>query len=158
MIEVGRKAPAFTLPDQHGRKHAQRDGAGRPMVLYFYPKDDTPGCTQEACEFRDLLPRFDGAGATVFGISPDSSASHAEFAGKLGLDFTLLADAPGRDGVPRVCAKYGVWQEKLMFGRKTMGVVRTTYLIDAAGRVARRWDRVSVPGHAADVLEAVKAL
>jgi peroxiredoxin Q/BCP len=158
LIEPGRKAPAVSLPDATGTRHALRDHAGRPVVLYFYPKDNTSGCTKEACAFRDLLPKFKRSKAVVFGVSPDSVESHAKFAGKHDLNFTLLADRKDADGTPKVCAAYGVWQEKTMAGRKYMGVVRTTYLIDAAGRVARRWDRVKVDGHADEVLAAVKAL
>jgi peroxiredoxin Q/BCP len=162
LVDEGRKAPAFRLPDQNGDEHALKDYAGRPVVLFFYPKDDTPGCTKEACAFRDMLPDFHGVDAVVIGVSPDGVASHAKFAGKHDLPFVLLADVPrgasgGEKGTPAVCDEYGVWQEKSMYGRKYMGVVRTTYLIDAAGRVARRWDKVKVPGHAEAVLEAVRA-
>ncbi len=159
LIDPGKKAPAFTLPDQDGVKHALKDGLGGPVVLFFYPKDDTSGCTAEACQFRDQLPDFTKAKAAVFGISPDSVESHRKFVDKHGLNFTLLADA-GRDADdhPKVCLKYGVWQEKSMYGRKYMGVVRTTYLIDPAGKVARRWDKVKVPGHAAEVLAAIREL
>jgi peroxiredoxin Q/BCP len=164
LVDQGRKAPAFTLPDQHGRKHALKDHLGKPVVLYFYPKDDTSGCTKEACAFQDLLPKFKGSKAVVFGVSPDDVKSHAKFADKHGLDLTLLADVPVKSGdgddkgTPRICDKYGVWQEKSMYGRKYKGVVRTTYLINADGKVARRWEKVKVPGHAEEVLEAVKAL
>ena len=158
LIYEGKEAPAFTLPDQRDRKHALKDYAGRPVVLYFYPRDNTTGCTKEACAFQELLPKFKRGKAVVLGVSPDSSTSHAKFAEKHELAFTLLADVPGDDGTPKICAKYGVWQEKSMYGKKYMGVVRTTYLIDAAGKVARRWDKVKVAGHAEEVLEAVKAL
>jgi peroxiredoxin Q/BCP len=165
LIDEGKRAPAFTLPDQNGEKHALRESLGRPVVLYFYPKDDTSGCTKEACAFRDLLPKFDRTNAVVFGVSPDDATSHAKFARKHGLSFTLLADVPTgqRDdpddkGTPKVCDKYGVWQQKSMHGRTYMGVVRTTYLIDINGKVAKRWDRVKVPGHADEVLRAVEAL
>lgn len=158
LIEEGRKAPAFALPDQAGGKHALEDHLGKPIVLYFYPKDNTSGCTKEACAFRDELPKFKRSKAVVLGVSPDSEKSHARFAEKHELNFTLLADVPGDDGTPKVCDKYGVWQDKTMYGRKYKGVVRTTYLIDADGRVARRWDKVKVDGHAEEVLEAVKAL
>jgi len=158
LIEAGRKAPAFTLADQAGRRHALKDYAGRPVVLYFYPKDNTSGCTKEACGFRDLLPRFRRVKAAVLGVSPDSEKSHAKFAEQHGLKFTLLSDVPGDDGTPKVCEQYGAWQEKSMYGRKYMGIVRTTYLIDGKGKVARRWDKVKVSGHVEEVLEAVKAL
>ena len=158
MIEVGKKAPAFTLPDQHGEKHALKDYAGSPVVLYFYPRDDTSGCTKEACAFRDALKDFEQLDAIVFGVSPDDESSHAKFAEKYDLNFPLLADTPDAHGVPKVCDKYGVWQEKKMYGRTHMGVVRTTYLIDPEGRIARRWDRVKVDGHADEVLDALREL
>ena len=150
LIEPGRRAPAFRLVDQAGEPRALKDYLGSPVVLYFYPKDDTPGCTKEACAFNDLLPSFASRGVAVLGVSPDSAESHEKFAVKYNLNITLLAD-PGAG----VSAKFGVWQEKSMYGRKYMGVVRTTYLIDAAGKVARRWDKVKVPGHAEAVLAAI---
>ncbi|TVQ33526.1 MAG: thioredoxin-dependent thiol peroxidase [Phycisphaeraceae bacterium] len=153
IIEEGKKAPAFTLKDQAGGAHKLSDYAGAPVVLYFYPKDDTSGCTSEACDFRDLLPKFGKMDAVVLGVSPDDEKSHAKFAQKHGLNFTLLADPDST-----VCEKYGVWQEKSMYGKKYMGVVRTTYLIGPDGKVAQRWDKVKVPGHAEAVLEAVRAL
>jgi peroxiredoxin Q/BCP len=119
-------------------------------VLYFYPKDNTPGCTTEACSFRDANADFAKRSAAVLGVSPDDEASHANFAGKFDLPFPLLADTD-----TAVCRKYGVWGEKNMYGRKFMGVVRTTYLIDPAGKVARRWDKVKVANHEADVLAAL---
>lgn len=158
LVEVGRKAPAFTLKDADGTSHALKDLAGRAVVLYFYPKDDTSGCTKQACQFRDDKARFSRAKAVVLGVSPDDEASHRRFIDKHDLNFTLLADPKDAEGNPRVCSKYGVWQEKSMYGRTYMGVVRTTYLIGPDGKVARRWDKVKVPGHAAEVLEAVKAL
>lgn len=158
LVEVGRKAPAFTLKDADGMSHALKDLAGRAVVLYFYPKDDTSGCTKQACQFRDDKARFSRAKAVVLGVSPDDEASHRRFIDKHDLNFTLLADPKDAEGNPRVCSKYGVWQEKSMYGRTYMGVVRTTYLIGPDGKVARRWDKVKVPGHAAEVLEAVKAL
>jgi peroxiredoxin Q/BCP len=160
LIDQGSKAPAFALADQADRTHSLKDYLGRPVILYFYPKDDTPGCTKEACEFRDLLPKFDTTKAVVLGVSPDDVKSHAAFAAKFKLTFAMLADVPaaGKEGVPKVCDSYGVWQEKTMLLLTYMGVVRTTYLIDADGMVARRWDRVKVDGHAADVLAAIDAL
>ncbi len=158
LIEVGSKAPAFTLRDQRGRLHALGDYAGRTLVLYFYPKDDTTGCTAEACQFRDHQPDFSKIKAAVLGVSPDPEDSHRSFADKHGLNFPLLADLPDADGNPPVCRAYGVWQEKSMYGRKYMGVARTTYLIGADGVVKRRWDSVKVPGHSGEVLDAVKAL
>ena len=153
MIEAGKKAPAFTLKDQNGKSHSLTDYAGRPVVLYFYPKDDTPGCTKETCDFRDHLPRFKTSKAAVFGVSILDEASKARFASKYDVNFPLLADADHA-----VAEKYGVWQQKSLYGRKFMGNVRTTYLIDADGKVARRWDNVKVDGHAEDVLKAVKEL
>jgi peroxiredoxin Q/BCP len=158
LIDEGKKAPAFTLPDAEGARHALKDHAGTPVVLYFYPKDDTSGCTKEACAFRDLMPRFKRSKAVVLGVSPDSEKSHARFIDKHALNFTLLADAKDDEGTPRVCDKYGVWVEKSMYGRTYMGVQRTTYLIGPDGKVARRWDKVKVAGHAEEVLEAVAAL
>jgi peroxiredoxin Q/BCP len=155
LIDPGAKAPAFKLPDQTGAMHALKDFAGKPVVLYFYPKDDTSGCTKEACAFRDLLPQFSASKAVLLGVSPDDSKSHAKFAKKFDLPFTLLADVPSEDGVPAVCDAYGVWQEKSMYGRRYMGVARTTYLIDGKGAVVRRWDKVKVDGHAKEVLAAL---
>jgi peroxiredoxin Q/BCP len=158
VIEVGRTAPVFTLLDGSGVKHAIKDLRGRAVVLYFYPKDSTSGCTTEALEFQAAFAAFKRAGASVFGISPDSVASHAKFAEAQGLAFPLLADGRDKDDNPKVCLKYGVWQEKSMYGRKYMGVVRTTYLLAPSGKVVKRWDKVKVSGHAADVLAEVKAL
>ena len=150
LIEPGRKAPAFTLKDQDGKKHSLADYAGRPVVLFFYPKDDTPGCTKEACGFRDHLPRFKPSKAAVFGVSILDEASKAKFAAKFELNYPLLADADHA-----VAEKFGVWQEKSLYGRKFMGIVRTTYLIGADGKVAKRWDNVKVDAHAEEVLDAV---
>ncbi|MFB0986954.1 MAG: thioredoxin-dependent thiol peroxidase [Phycisphaerales bacterium] len=158
LIEVGRKAPVFTLQDQAGEKHALKDFLGKAVVLYFYPKDDTSGCTAEACQFRDQAPDFKKSKSVVFGVSPDSVESHRKFVDKHELNFTLLADPKDAEGDPKVCMKYGVWQEKSMYGRKYMGVVRTTYLIGPDGKVAERWDKVKVPGHADAVLEAIRSL
>ena len=153
VIEPGKKAPAFSLNDQDGKTHRLSDYVGRPVVLYFYPKDDTPGCTKEACAFRDNLPRFKSSKAVVFGVSILDEASKARFADKYNLNFSLLADEDHA-----VAEKYGVWQKKSLYGRSFMGNVRTTYLIDRNGRVAKRWDNVKVDGHAEAVLEAVNAL
>ena len=153
LIEPGRKAPAFALKDQHGTVHHSSDYTGRPLVLYFYPKDDTPGCTQQACEFEAQLPDLETHKAAVLGVSILDEKSKAKFAKKHSLTFPLLADAEHA-----VAEKYGVWQEKARYGRKYMGIVRTTYLIDADGKVARRWDKVKVDGHADEVLAAVNAL
>jgi peroxiredoxin Q/BCP len=153
LIEPGSKAPAFSLKDQNGKIHRLGDYEGRPVVLYFYPKDDTPGCTKEACAFRDQLPEFETDKAAVLGVSILDEASKGKFAKKYDLNFPLLADADHA-----VAEKYGVWQERSLYGRKFMGIARTTYLIDGRGRVARRWDKVKVDGHAGDVLAAVQAL
>ncbi|MAB29695.1 MAG: thioredoxin-dependent thiol peroxidase [Planctomycetaceae bacterium] len=158
LVDVGRKAPALTLKDQNEEKHALKDYLGKPVVLYFYPKDDTSGCTAQACQFRDDQTKFKRSKAVVLGVSPDSEASHAKFVTKHDLNFTLLSDPKDADGNPKICMKYGVWQEKSMYGRKYMGVARTTYLIDGKGKIARRWDKVKVPGHAEEVLQAVKDL
>jgi len=158
LVAVGASAPDFTLPDSAGKPVALAGLKGKPVVLYFYPKDDTSGCTQEACDFRDNLAQFRKLGCTVLGVSPDSVKSHAKFAAKHALTVTLLADEPGADGTPAVCSAYGVWQEKSMYGRAYMGVVRTTYVIDGAGKVAHRFDKVSVTGHVDEVLSAVRAL
>lgn len=147
LIPVGRAAPSITLPDQTGRRRQLREHRGGWVVLYFYPKDNTSGCTREACQFRDELPRFRRSAVTVFGISPDDAASHLKFIADHDLTFDLLADVDRK-----VCGRYGVWQKKSMYGRSYMGVVRTTYLVDPAGRVADRWDKVKVAGHAAAVL------
>lgn len=153
LIDEGKKAPAFSLTDQDGKTHRLADYAGRPVVMYFYPKDDTPGCTKESCAFRDNLPKFKKSKAAVLGISILDEASKKRFADKFDLNFPLLADA-GHE----VAEKYGVWQKKSLYGRQFMGIVRTTYLIGGDGKVARRWDSVKVDGHAEEVLEAVASL
>jgi peroxiredoxin Q/BCP len=153
LIDPGKKAPAFALKDQAGTTHSLSDYHGRPVVLYFYPKDDTPGCTTESCAFESNLPKFKKSRAVVLGASILDEQSKARFAGKHGLTFPLLADA-----AHDVAEKYGVWQEKSNYGKKYMGIVRTTYLIGADGRVAKRWDNVKVDGHAEEVLQAVKTL
>jgi peroxiredoxin Q/BCP len=150
VIDPGKKAPAFSLKDQHGKTHRLADYAGRPVVLYFYPKDDTPGCTKEACAFRDNLPKFKASKAVVLGVSILDEASKARFATKYDLTFPLLADPDHA-----VAEKYGVWQKKSLYGRSFMGLVRTTYLIGEDGKVTKRWDNVKVDGHAEDVLAAV---
>jgi peroxiredoxin Q/BCP len=158
VVEVGARAPAFTLRDQTGAGRSLSEFRGRPVVIYFYPEDDTPLCTRQACGLRDVHAEMRELGAGVIGISPDTVESHAAFAKKFSLPFILLADVPDAKGTPRVCRKYGVWGEKPMYGKTVIGILRTTYLIDANGRVARRWDRVKTPGHAERVLEAVRAL
>jgi peroxiredoxin Q/BCP len=153
LIDPGKKAPAFSLKDQTGKTHSLADYAGRPVVLYFYPKDDTPGCTKEACSFQDHLPKFAKGQAVVLGVSVLDERSKAKFASKYNLTFPLLADPDHA-----VIDKYGAWQEKSMYGKTYMGVARLTYLIGPDGRVARRWDAVKVDGHAEDVLAAVQAV
>ena len=153
LVEPGRKAPAFSLPDQEGRKHQLKDYAGRPLIVYFYPKDDTPGCTKEACAFRDALPAFKKGKAAVLGVSVLDTASKAKFARKHKLNFPLLTD-PEHE----VADRFGAWQKKSLYGRTYMGVARMTYLIGPDGKVVRRWDNVKVDGHAADVLRAVDEL
>jgi thioredoxin-dependent peroxiredoxin len=152
-VDEGKKAPAFSLIDQDGKAHRLADYAGRPVVMYFYPKDDTPGCTKESCAFRDNLPTFKKSKAAILGVSILDAASKKRFADKFDLNFPLLADADHE-----VAAKYGVWQKKSLYGRQFMGIVRTTYLIGADGKVAKRWDNVKVDGHAEEVLEAVQNL
>jgi peroxiredoxin Q/BCP len=153
LVDPGKKAPAFSLKDQEGKTHRLADYAGRPVVLYFYPKDDTSGCTKEACAFQDNLPKFKSGKAAILGVSILDEASKARFAAKYGLSFPLLADADHE-----VAEKYGVWKKKSLYGRSFMGIARTTYLIDREGKVAKRWDNVKVDGHAEQVLEAVDAL
>ena len=153
LIDPGKKAPAFRLHDQAGATHALADYAGKPVIVYFYPKDNTPGCTAESCDFQARLPDFTKARAVVFGVSILDEKSKAKFAQKHGLTFPLLADADHA-----VAEKYGVWQQKMRYGRKYMGIVRTTYLIGPDGKVARRWDKVQVDGHAGEVAAAVNEL
>ena len=153
LIEPGTKAPAFALNDHAGQTHRLADYEGQPIVLYFYPKDDTPGCTKEACGFRDQLPMFKTHKTVVLGVSILDEASKGRFAGKYDLNFPLLADADHA-----VADKYGAWQQRSLYGRKFMGVARTTYLIGKDGKVARRWDNVKVDQHVDEVLAAVDAL
>jgi thioredoxin-dependent peroxiredoxin len=151
LIDEGKKAPAFSLDDQAGKTHKLKDYAGRPVVLYFYPKDDTPGCTTEACAFRDAEPDFSKVKAVVLGVSVLDTKSKAKFAKKHGLNFPLLADEDHA-----VADAYGAWQEKSMYGRKYMGVARITYLIGPDGNVLKRWDKVSPATHADEVLEQIR--
>jgi peroxiredoxin Q/BCP len=150
LIDPGKKAPAFALKDQHGDTHRLSDYEGRPVILYFYPKDDTPGCTKESCDFQARLPKLKPSKAVVLGISILDEKSKAKFADKYGLTFPLLADADHE-----VAEKYGVWQQKSFMGRKFMGIVRTTYLIGPDGKVVERWDNVKVDGHVDAVAAAV---
>ncbi|MEX0778024.1 MAG: thioredoxin-dependent thiol peroxidase [Phycisphaeraceae bacterium] len=152
-IDPGQTAPDFALPDQDGKTHRLKDYRNRWVVLYFYPKDDTPGCTTEACQFRDALPTFNSADAVILGVSPDDSAAHTKFRAKHHLPFTLLADTD-----KQTCQAYGVWGEKSMYGKTYLGVLRTTYLINPKGKVAHRWDKVSVNGHDQAVLQKIAEL
>jgi len=152
-IEEGKKAPAFTLSADDGSKVKLADLAGSPVVLYFYPKDDTPGCTKEACAFRDQHKQLAKLGAKVFGVSPDTVESHEKFRDKFDLNFPLLADPDHK-----MAEKYGAWREKNMYGKKSMGIQRSTYLIDAQGKVAKVWKRVKVDGHDEKVIEAIQKL
>ena len=152
MLKAGDKAPAFSLKSDGGGRVALKDFKGRKVVLYFYPKDDTSGCTREACEFRDSWASVKSAGAVVLGVSPDSPASHDKFKAKYKLPFPLLADPDHQ-----VAESYGAWGEKSMYGRKYQGILRSTFIIDEAGRVTRVFPRVKPQGHAAEVLAALQS-
>jgi thioredoxin-dependent peroxiredoxin len=148
----GKPAPAFSLDSTNGQKISLKDFKGKKVVLYFYPKDNTSGCTAEACSFRDAFPDFTRQNAVVLGVSPDSLKSHGNFQSKYSLPFPLLSDPDHA-----VAEKYGVWKEKSMYGRKYMGIERTTVVIDSAGKVARIFAKVKVPGHHEEVLAALEA-
>lgn len=152
-VAVGKPAPDFTLPSDGGGKIALKKLKGKNVVLYFYPKDDTSGCTKQACGFNDSLPDFEGVDAVIIGVSRDSVASHDKFKKKYGLSFALGSDEEGT-----VTEAYGVWKEKSMYGKKYMGIERSTFLIDAKGVLRKEWRGVKVPGHVDEVLEAVNAL
>lgn len=151
--EIGERAPDFDLPAAGGGRLRLADFKGRVLVLYFYPKDDTSGCTREALDFQELREQFEAAGATIIGMSPDPATSHDKFRTKHGLDIALASDPE-----TTTLQAYGVWKEKSMYGRKYMGVERSTFLIDGEGVIRRVWRNVKVPGHAAEVLEAVRHL
>jgi len=152
-IEEGRKAPAFTLTDASGAKVSLKDFAGQHVILYFYPKDDTPGCTKEACGFRDSWKKIQKLNAVVLGVSPDREESHARFAKKYKLPFPLLCDPE-----KKVMEKYGAWGEKMMYGKKVTGVIRSTTWIDPSGKVKKHWKKVpKAADHPAKVLEALEA-
>jgi peroxiredoxin Q/BCP len=153
MIEVGKKAPAFKLPSSDGDDVELSKLAGKYVVLYFYPRDNTPGCTVEAQDFRDAMPTLKKLGAVVLGVSKDSIASHCKFRDKFNLTFPLLSDADGK-----VLEKYGAWGEKSMYGKKMMGVIRSTVLIGKDGKVLQHWPKVSTKGHAAAVTEALQSV
>lgn len=152
-IDEGKKAPAFTLTADDSSKVRLSELAGSPVVLYFYPKDDTPGCTREACAFRDQKAKLKKQGAVVLGVSPDDVESHVKFRDKYKLNFPLLADPDHK-----IAEKYGAWREKNMYGKKSMGIQRSTFLIDSAGKVAKVWKRVKVDGHDQQVLDALAEL
>ena len=152
-VEEGKKAPGFTGATDGGGKLKLSELRGKPVVLYFYPKDDTPGCTIEACGFCDGATAFKKLKAQVIGVSKDSVARHDKFKAKYKLNFPLVSDEDGK-----ICEKYGTWVEKSLYGRKYMGIERATFLIDRTGTVARVWHKVKVPGHIDEVLKALKAL
>jgi len=152
-LTEGMKAPAFSADSSTGRKIALKDFTGKNVVLYFYPKDDTPGCTKEACAFRDANKDLQKLGAVVLGVSRDDTASHEKFQLKFSLNFPLLADTSGD-----ICEAYGVWKEKNMYGQKKMGIERSTFLIDGEGVVRKVWRKVKVDDHAEEVLQALKDL
>jgi peroxiredoxin Q/BCP len=152
MLAEGKKAPSFKLKDQNGEVISLESFKGKNVVLYFYPKDDTSGCTAEACNFRDEFPKFKKIDAVILGVSPDSVESHKKFAAKYKLPFSLLSDEK-----KEVCEKYGVWQEKSMYGKKYMGVVRTTFVINEKGIIKKIFPKVKVEGHNTEVMEELKA-
>jgi peroxiredoxin Q/BCP len=152
-VEEGKKAPDFSATADGGKTLKLSDLRGKPVVLYFYPKDDTSGCTAEACGFRDSLPDFSKVKTQVIGVSKDSVEKHDKFKKKYGLTFPLVSDEDGK-----ICEKYGTWVQKSLYGRKYMGIERATFLIDTTGTVAKVWHKVKVPGHVDEVLQAVKAL
>jgi peroxiredoxin Q/BCP len=152
-LTVGDKAPAFTLPDDKGGKLKLSDLKGKNVVLYFYPKDDTSGCTKEACSFRDNIKVFEKSGAVIIGVSKDSVASHRKFKSKYDLPFTLLSDE-----TTEMLEKYGVWKEKSMYGRKYMGIERTTFVIDGNGKIKAVFRKVKIDGHTKEVLNALSGM
>ena len=153
MLKEGDKAPEFTVKDDQGNSVTLKDLRGKKVVLYFYPKDDTPGCTKEACDFRDNLGRIHRKDAVVLGVSPDSEKKHQKFKTKYELTFPLLADED-----KKIVTDYGVWKEKSMYGRKYMGVERTTFIIDERGKIAKIFPKVSVTGHVDEVMKALDAV
>ena len=151
MLEIGTKAPDFTLPDQNGNLHSLSEYKGKKVVLYFYPKDNTPGCTKQACSFGDLMPQFSEKGAVILGVSKDSVASHKKFEEKFGLPFTLLSDTE-----KAVIQAYDVWKEKKNYGKVTMGVVRSTYLIDEEGIIIKAFGNVKAADNPTQMLNALE--
>lgn len=152
MIEEGKKAPAFKLKDQNGKVYSLKDFSGKKLILYFYPKDNTSGCTKEACNFRDNFSLFGKYNAVIVGVSGDSETSHKKFADKFSLQFTLLSDES-----KEMLQKYGVWKEKSMYGKKYMGIERTTFIIDENGIIKKIFPKVKVEKHIEEVLEALKS-
>ncbi len=152
ILAVNTKAPDFNLADQHGKMHSLSDYAGNTILLYFYPKDDTPGCTTEACSFRDDYSQYEGSGVVILGVSPDTIKSHAKFAEKYNLPFPILADE-----AHTVCEKYGVWGRKKMMGREYDGVFRTTFLIGPDGMIQKVYEGVKPAGHSAEILKDIAA-
>lgn len=148
-LDIGQKAPDFTLQTNGGSEVSLSDFAGKKVIVYFYPKDATPGCTKQACGFRDHKPQFDSKGVTIIGISKDSVKNHDKFVDKENLNFILASDEDGS-----ACENYGVWVEKSMYGKKYMGIERSTFLIDEAGNIEKVWRKVKVPGHVEEVLAA----
>lgn len=152
MLKAGNKAPQFTLKDQSGKSVSLKDFLGKQVVLYFYPKDDTPGCTKEACNFRDDFDEIKKENAVILGVSADSEVRHKKFIEKYKLQFALLSDEN-----KKVLEKYGVWQEKSMYGRKYMGIVRSTFIIDEKGKLKKIFPKVKVTNHNIEVLEALRS-
>ena len=152
-LKIGGKAPAFDLPDEKGNRHTLQGYEGKTVVLYFYPKDDTPGCTKESCEFRDIQADFKKKDAVILGVSPDGPAFHQKFIGKFNLNFPLLADEK-----QELCNAYGVWKLKKFMGKEYMGVERSTFLISKDGKIAKAWRKVKVNGHGEQVAQALKEL
>ena len=153
MLEQGSKAPDFSLSDQFGKKHTLSDYRGKWVVLYFYPKDMTPGCTTEACNFRDDFQNFQNLNTTILGISKDSVKRHAKFVDKHKLPFPLLSDIDGK-----ICDEYDVWKEKSLYGKTYMGIIRSTFLIDSDGKIARVYAKVKVKEHASELLNEIQNL
>lgn len=152
-LEAGDAAPEFTLQDQDGKTHSLKDYAGQTVVLYFYPKDDTPGCTTEACSFRDNFGAIQSAGAVILGVSGDDAASHQQFREKHGLPFPLLVD----EGT-QVASEYGAWGEKVLYGKTVIGMIRSTFIIGPDGKLTKVWKQVKADGHAEQVLKALAAV
>ena len=153
MIKEGNKAPEFNLPASNGKTITLKDLKGKNIVIYFYPKDDTPGCTVEACGFRDSYKEIEKLGAVILGVSPDNVTSHEKFIKKFNLPFNLLADTD-----KKMCQNYGVWVEKSMYGKKYMGVARTTFIINKEGKISKIFEKVKPEGHNKEIIEAIKTL